>query len=220
MGHSIIGPKWKMPCFPPKLTFLRVFIYQWLRRPSSSYQADMSEAPRPVKGRFHIATQHLRVLSPEEATMREIGCLDPCILCGCMMHEGVERRYKQCQYIAWLIRRCCAPTPFVYREILYRASVERKAHRDALSCIKEGEAITACPCCLNPPEWNGGNEEIEICNKGSRVPFCIACINWVRRLSNYANKPAPGPGDVGSKRKRGGKVSFFSSQIIICGAHF
>jgi hypothetical protein len=58
---------------------------------------------------------------------------------------------------------------------------------------------------LKPPEWNGGDEENEICNKGSRVPFCIACINWVRRLSNYANKPVPGPGEVGSKRKRGGK---------------
>jgi hypothetical protein len=63
---------------------------------SSSSHANLNisgaSLSRPVKGRFHIATQHLRVLSPEEATMREIGGLDPCILCGCMMHEGVERR--------------------------------------------------------------------------------------------------------------------------------
>jgi hypothetical protein len=113
-------------------------------------------------------------------TMRDIGDLDSCILCGCMMHGEVERRYKQLQYIAWLVERSCESTPFVYQNIVSRAKDERESH------IRSNPSDSPCQCNKMKKEEQSsiGNLNIdELCTKGDRAPFCIACINWVRRLS-------------------------------------
>lgn len=80
-----------------------------------------------------------------------LGDIDPCILCGYLMHTGVERRYKQIQPLSALLQESCTQTPFVYHHIAHMARQEVS---------------------------NGGAKQSE------RAPFCIACINWVRRLSN------------------------------------
>lgn len=82
--------------------------------------------------------------SNNELVGRLLGDLDPCVLCGCVMHAGVERRYKQLHDLSHLLKSTCTRTPFVYDHIL-----------DLGQRVKKPE----------------------------RTPMCIACINWVRRLS-------------------------------------
>lgn len=111
-------------------------------------------------------------------TLSEIGELDSCILCGCMMHPEIERRYKQLQYIAWLVTNSCTPTPFVHRQVLLRAKTEREQHR-----ILPPKSDTPCPCTSEGglPDSLLGIPSGQVCQRGDRAPFCIACINWVRR---------------------------------------
>lgn len=64
--------------------------------------------------------------------------LDSCMLCGCLMHASVERRYKQIQYLDALIRDKCMETPFVFQHITDLALYERQMHAVRPGC--------ACPC--------------------------------------------------------------------------
>jgi hypothetical protein len=109
-----------------------------------------------------------------------MGDLDPCILCGCIMHAETERRYKQLQYISSLVTHKCTVTSFVYEHITHLAKDERLSH------ISQNQNSTdtgvMCPCGVN----GNATRELpitDVCMYGNRVPFCIACINWVRRLS-------------------------------------
>lgn len=63
-----------------------------------------------------------------------LGSLDPCTLCGFLMHAGVERRYKQTQPLSDLFARCCLQTPFVYEHIMgvARADLPRWAAAPSL----------------------------------------------------------------------------------------
>lgn len=124
--------------------------------------------------------------------VRDIGDLDSCILCGCMMHCDVERRYKQVQYIAWLVKNTCEPTPFVFQNIMIRAKDERESHISR-------PFDPPCQCSLSSSSSSATatmtfRRADKICTKGERAPFCIACINWVRRLSKSAKPPTEGVG--------------------------
>lgn len=135
-------------------------------------------------------------------------------------------RYKQLQYIAWLIKKSCKPTPFVYKYIVSRAEKERKTHATAsvpvaaISTSNQQSVNTVGCTCSNVSKNtdmmdqddiinnNEGDEEVpvddSVCTKGERAPFCIACINWVRRLSKLHNHQCGGgDGPSSSSSKRG-----------------
>lgn len=59
--------------------------------------------------------------------------LDACVLCGCIMIPGMDRRYKQAKTLADLVRRRCYPTPFAYLSI--SSSDESDGDRKACCCI-------------------------------------------------------------------------------------
>jgi hypothetical protein len=126
-----------------------------------------------------------------------LGDLDPCILCGCIMHADTERRYKQLQYIASLVVSKCSPTSFVYNHITRLARDERISHvHQNQNNMNVG---TVCPCGIT----DGPLPELpvsDVCMYGSRAPFCIACINWVRRLSKSKLK-------LSTKKKHGTRVN-------------
>ena len=151
------------------------------------------------------------------------------MLCGCMMHQEVERRYKLLQYIAALIQDKCIATPFVHAHILKLAEAERIDHktrgqeckccqpasqappvhefdtesdgsdigRELEAALEEtADAPDAAPIAttrkrkrgarvprINAKDRDGPPSLYPICTQGVRASFCIACINWVRRLS-------------------------------------
>lgn len=114
----------------------------------------------------------------------------------------VDRRYKTVQYIAWLVGVSCQRTPFVYTHIMERARAERESHASAhrLSPSAVG-APPPCPCCNSDAvEAEPGSPPGVVCPRSDRAPFCIACLNWVRRLSKVwdpSEQPQPPPLESG-----------------------
>jgi hypothetical protein len=78
--------------------------------------------------------------------------LDLCFLCGFLMNEHTERRNKQLSSLASNLLLKCGSTVFVYKHILTLFNEAMKEHKP-----------------------NNG----KFCK---RVPLCIACENWRRRL--------------------------------------
>lgn len=179
--------------------------------------------------------QHLNAQQMEHAKlMNEIGDLDACGLCGCIMGSDVERRYKQLQYIASLVACKCTATHFVHGALIARADEERRTHAWQHyfgQCDKKGHKhlrasssaeLQQQHCCdchrffderqlksgpIFDALYGVGNDSTKKpmiplspvrpldrsldfdenghflgCTAGRRMPFCIACINWIRRL--------------------------------------
>jgi hypothetical protein len=116
--------------------------------------SDPPRGPRRVKGRMGRAApprQPQQKPDPEREawarTLADIGPLDHCILCGCMMHSDVDRRYKTVQYMAWLAGVACQRTPFVYTHIMECAKLERRAHAEAHRRAGAAGQSPPCTCC-------------------------------------------------------------------------
>lgn len=150
-------------------------------------------------------------------------CPAPCFFWGVEheeenVSESAPRRYKQVQYIAWLVEHACEHTPFVYQHIVRKAREEREEHarrglvapvsgsggsgvggnnkKPRCSCQQSQQQfgnphILAAAATMRASEFEAGAdkegaEASGLCTVGDRAPFCIACINWVRRLSKSA----------------------------------
>jgi hypothetical protein len=113
------------------------------------------------------------------ATLCDYG-IDVCALCGQVMQFDTDRRYKQLQYVCRLIGLRCTKTEYVYAHIMQMGHDEKMAHiRSAAGCQCCSEHdLTNCNVLNNTDTA----EHEHGCNISRRVPFCIACINWVRRL--------------------------------------
>lgn len=73
------------------------------------------------------------------------GCVssshDPCILCGCILGEGVEKRFKQLHHLANTLKKGCIPTPYVYAHV---TNMAKKTEGDAGK-----QSVACCIACVN-----------------------------------------------------------------------
>ena len=107
--------------------------------------------------------------APEEApissTVAQTRAADPCILCGCVLTDWMQRRFKPLQVLARLIQESCLPTPFVYAEIMQAAQRERE--------LLSGSSV-----------W----PNVQSSSRSESVLCCVPCISWVHRTEKECLK--------------------------------
>ena len=101
-------------------------------------------------------------------SMRTTRAADPCMLCGCILADWMQRRFKPLQSLASFIEEMCVPTPFVYQAIVEAARVERLKLKNSQ---QEEDEEDEDGCALKPAQGCAGES----------VPCCVPCISWIHR---------------------------------------
>lgn len=108
------------------------------------------------------------------------------MVCGMFLQSDAERRYRTLQEVAKLVELYCTPTRMVYSVILSSAQEEKHLHHqkfmqgkwDKCVCVGDTQGGGDSPCQRHWSTMPG------VCRNGEMTAFCVACINFVRKLSS------------------------------------